>query len=66
MVAVNRNDLPLTKLLCKGADLNVTSHEGKTALALAIERNNLEMVKMILSEDFRDKTDVYIQDVGLL
>ena len=64
--AVNRNDLKCFELLCRYRDipniLNVRNREGKTALILAAEQGNAEMISALLKEDTKD-LDIDAQDV---
>ena len=49
MLAAQKNDAGVvTKLLEKGADVNKANQQGETALKIALEKNNKEIVKKLL------------------
>lgn len=63
LAAVDRND-PILFELCKRKDvLNLRNKEGKTALLLAAEKGNKEMVCSLLDEG-EQFIEVEAQDVG--
>lgn len=67
MIAVYRNDITLaTALLDPRTDLNSATHEGKTALVLAIENNKSEMIDLFLREDLVERINIAHQDVSLI
>ena len=60
--AVNRNDLRCFELCRRRDILNVRNREGKTALILAAEQGNAEIISALLKEDTKD-LEIDAQDV---
>ena len=65
MVAIDRRDQPLIKLLYKRADLSVASREGKTPLILAVEKKVAKAIDLFLSEDVVERICIDHRDVSL-
>lgn len=66
MIAVDKSDVNLaTALLHPRVNLNIASHERKTPLILAIEKNMSEMIELFLREDLVERISIDLQDVSL-
>ena len=68
MIPVDKGDTALTDMLLQDprTDLNAVSHEGKTALILAIENNKPEITNQFLHENLVERIEPSInhQDVS--
>ena len=65
LVATERNNLPIVNQCIKyQADLNVANNNGKTALILAAERGNVEIVRALLQKDLEEPASLEAQDVS--
>ena len=56
LIAAEKNDVDMFKLCLRKStlelNLNISNEDGKTALILAIERNNVDILDVLLHEDF--------------
>ena len=52
LIAVNDNDLDIIDLVLRSgrANINISNNDGKTALILAIENQNIEIINALLGE----------------
>ena len=68
LIGVHNCDVNMVKLclMCPQTKVDTANKEGKSALILAMERENVEILKLLLSEDFIERFDIDHQDVSCL
>ena len=66
LIAIVQGNLPIAKLCiqCAKADLNIANSEGKTALILAIEREDTAILDALLCKDAVEKLNIDHRDVN--
>ena len=66
LIGAERSDINMVKLClkCPRTTLDVATNDGKTALILAVERNDMAMLKLLLRDEFLDRLNIEHQDVS--
>lgn len=66
LIATEKGDTDVAKLCLNypTVDLNIANNDGKTVLFLAIEGNNVELVKAFLHEDVAERVSIEHHDVN--
>lgn len=66
LIGAKRNDADLVKLICSSAltKMDIVDKESKTALILAAEKGNVDVVRVLLQEEFMERINVEHHDVS--
>lgn len=66
LIGAERRDVTLVKLCLSSplVELGIANNEGKTALILAVENSNVDMLNLLLREEFMDRVKAEHQDVS--
>ncbi len=68
LIAADKNDADIFEL-CLGSpladyNLGITNNAGKTALILAVERNNIKILEILLHKEYIQESVIEHQDVS--